>query len=210
MPMEARHRPRRGGSPPAPDRAAGVLEEVVDATGRIKADCRKAVFGRKALAFRVRAWYPGVAEDMGDALVRLVPGAPDPGKQWLQTQFEGTWPPPLSRKGCAIKPGKEKAVQAQGRCSNAGCFYCRRHVVLVIRGATQLARRLQNVADPSRTRLLRAARSPDDSRLPFEKRRSASATARRIVRGDPKVPQSADWWPGEKAGMRPPALRPED
>ena len=121
------------------DRAAGVLEEVVDSTGRIKADCRKAVFGRKVVARPVRAWYLGVAKDMCDTFVRLLPGCPDPVKQWLQTQFEGTWPFLLSRKGCAIKPGKEEAVQVQGWCSNAGCPDCRRHVVLVIRGATQLA-----------------------------------------------------------------------
>ena len=91
----------------------------------------------------------------------------------------------------------------QGWRPDAGYPDCRKHVLLVIRGATQLARRLQNAADSSCAWLMRATRSSGDSRLPYEKRRSTSTTARRMVRGDPKVPESMDWRPGEKANKRP-------
>ena len=101
-------------SSPASDRAAGVWEEVVDAMGRIKADCRRAVFGRKVLALRARARYLGVAKKMRDKLAQLLPDGPDPANQWIQTQFEGNWPFPLSRKGFVVKPGNEKAVLVQG------------------------------------------------------------------------------------------------
>ena len=82
--------------------------------------------------------------------------------------------------------------------------------MLVIRGVTQLARRLQNVDNPSRTWLLRATHSSDESRFPFEKRRSAVTAARRIVRGNPVNPKSVDWWPGRKAEQRPTAEIPSE
>ena len=69
---------------------------------------------------------------------------------------------------------------------------------------------MQNVADSPCAWLLRATHSSDDSRVPYEKRRSTSTTARRMARGDPKVPESMDWWPGEKANKPPQATGPEE
>ena len=74
----------------------------------------------------------------------------------------------------------------------------------------QLACRLQNVDNPSCTWVLRATHSSDESRFPFDKRRSEVTTARRIVRGGPENKESADWWPGRKAELRPAAEIPSE
>ena len=129
---------------------------------------------------------------MRNTLVPLLPKAPDPANWWVNAPWTGEWPFALSRKGCKEKPGNEKKGRAQGWRENAGCIECRRHVVLVIRGATQLACRLKNVGNPSRTWLLRATRSSDESRFPFAKRRSELTTTRRVVRGGPGDPKSVD------------------
>ena len=56
--------------------------------------------------------------------------------------------------------------------------------------------------------MLRATRSSDEGRSPFEERRSECATARRLVRGHPDVDGSVDHWPGNKASRRPEASCP--
>ena len=185
------------------DRASGVLKTVVDVIDTMKEACRKAVFGRKVLSFRIREMYVGLALKLCKTLVPLLPDVPDAVDMWMDTPWQGDWPFDISCKGCRCKPGKEGHEQAHGWCTSAGCLDCRRHVVLVIRGVTQLACRLQNVDNPSCTWLLRATHSSDESRFPFEKRRSEVATARRMVRGCPENAKSVDWWPGSKAELRP-------
>ena len=92
--------------------------------------------------------------------------------------------------------------------STPGCPDCRRHVVFVIRGATQLACRLKTLGNQSRNWTLRATRSSDEGRFPFGKRRSAGTTARRRVGGHPDAECSVDLWPGAKTCRRPEASRP--
>ena len=58
--------------------------------------------------------------------------------------------------------------------------------------------------------MLRATHRSDESRFPFDKRRSALPTARRIVRGSPINPKSVDWWPGLKASNFPAVPTPSD
>ena len=82
-------------------------------------------------------------------------------------------------------------------------------MVLVIRGVTQLARRLKTLGNPSRNWMLRATRSSGETRFPFDKKRSEPTTARRLVRGDPKMDGPFDLRPGAKAKLRPDASCPD-
>ena len=189
-------------------RAAGVIKSVKDVVDTIKDECREAVFGKKVLAFRMRKMYIDLATSLCTTLVPILPDVPDAVDEWLNTPWTGSWPFELSCKGCKVKPGREGDPHVQGWCTQAGCYECRRHIVLVIRGVTQLACRLKNVDDPACTWMLRATHSSDESRFPFEKRQSACTTARRIVRGNPGNPKSVDFWPGRKAEGRPPASIP--
>ena len=50
-------------------RAAGVIKSVKDVMDTIKDDCREAVFGKKVLAFRMRAMYIDLAVDLCATLV---------------------------------------------------------------------------------------------------------------------------------------------
>ena len=68
---------------------------------------------------------------------------------------------------------------------NPGCPARKRHVVPVIRGATQLACRLEVANDAERKWMLRATRSSDEVRYLSERRRPARSTARRLVRWPP-------------------------
>ena len=128
----------------------------------------------------------------------------------MDAPWSGEWPFELSRQVCKVRSGHENQRKAEGRRSDAGRIECRRHVVLVIRGATRLACCLQNVDNPSCTWVLRATHSSDESRFPCEKRRSAVTTARRIVRGNPVNSKSIYWWPGCKAEQRPTADIPSE
>ena len=128
---------------------------------------------------------------------------------WSRDPIAGDWPFPLSCKGCnGSKSLGRSAKAAQGWRPNPGCRDCRRHVVLVIRGVTQLACRLKTLGNPSRNWTLRATRSSDETRFPFDKRRSEPTTARRLVRGDPEVGGPFDFWPGS-VELRPEACCPE-
>ena len=197
-------------SPSLPDRASGALEEVVKITDHAKADCSRAVFGHHVMAFKFQGWYLGVAKQLCEQLAPLSSGGPKAVDRWLKQLFVGDWPCPLSCKGReGVSPPGRESKPAQQWCSAPGCPACRRHVVSVIRGVTQLARRLKLSDNPSCDWALRATRSSDESRPPFEKRRSEPATARRLVRGHPDADGSADYWPGDKAELRPEAPRPD-
>ena len=58
---------------------------------------------------------------------------------------------------------------------------------------------------------LDVARYPQFGRdaFPFDEKRSEPTTARRLVRGDPKVDGPFDLWPGAKAKLRPDASCPD-
>ena len=49
----------------------------------------------------------------------------------------------------------------------------------------------------------RACRGADKSRTPHGKRKSVKTTVRRMVRGTSKCGAPVDYWPGEKAIVRP-------
>ena len=63
---------------------------------------------------------------------------------------------------------------------------------LVIRGVTQLARRLKTSDNPSRNWMLRATRSSDETRFLFDERLSEQTAARRHARGGPQGDESFD------------------
>ena len=153
--------------PPVSDRATGVIKSAVDVVDAIKDSRREAVFGREALPFYVRAMYLGLASRLRKTLAPMLPDVPDAVDLWVDTPWAGEWPFELSRRGCKVKPGREEKEQVQGWRSDAGRIQRRRHVVLVIRGVTQLACRLQNVDNSACAWLLRATHSSDESRFPF-------------------------------------------
>ena len=178
--------------------------------GRVKADCRRDVFGRHVMTFQFQGWYPGVANKLREQLAPLLSNEPDAVKRPLQPPFERDWPFPCSCKGRrVVKPPVKDSGPVQNWRSAPGCPACRRHVVLVIRGVTQLARRLKISDNPSRNWMSRATHSSDEGRFPFAKRWPECATARRLVRGHPDADGSVDLWSGEEAGRRPAASCPD-
>ena len=98
---------------------------------------------------------------------------------------------------------------AQSWRPNPGCPARKRHVVLVIRGVTQLACRLQVANDAEREWMLRATHNSDEVRYPSDRRRSTRVTARCLVRGSPAAQYSVHSWPGSEARNRPPASYPD-
>ena len=50
--------------------------------------------------------------------------------------------------------------------------------------------------------ILSAYHGSDETRDPFEKRKSAALAARRLVRGPEAFPKSVDHWPGAKMSLR--------
>ena len=74
-----------------------------------------------------------------------------------------------------------------------GCAQRKKRVVLVIRGATQLAHRLDVLGNNECKWLLRATHNSDETRNPSEVRRSVGTTTRGLVRGSPTVGQYADY-----------------
>ena len=116
----------------------------------------------------------------------------------------------MSRKGCKVsKPGAESGKSVQSWLPTPGRPACRRHVLMVIRGVSQLARRLQVLGDGQCKWMLRTTRNSDEVRYPSDKRRSTCASARRLVRGSQDVDASGDFRSGITARSRPPASRPD-
>ena len=100
--------------PHVSDRAAGVIKSVKDVVDTIKDTCRQAVFGRKVLAFHVRAMYLDMASKLRKMLAPMLQDVPDAVDLWVNTPWSGEWPFAISRKGCKVKPGREQDQQVQG------------------------------------------------------------------------------------------------
>ena len=185
------------------DRAAGLLQEIAKIMENVRTNCRRAVFGRRLVACKFQKWFLGAARKLRDILAPLLPSGPNAVERWLDEPFEVKWPPPLSRCGCKsnVSVGHETAA-TQSWCPNEGFPQCRRHIVLVSRGVTQLACRLRTLGDSSRYWMISATHSSDETRSPFEKRQAVATTARRLVRGSAQAPESCDFWPGAKACAR--------
>ena len=88
-------------------RAAGVIKSVKDVVGAIKDSCRTAVFGKKVLAFQVRAMYIDLASRLCKMLVPMLQDVPDAVDLWVNTPWKGDWPFVLSCKGCKVQQGRE-------------------------------------------------------------------------------------------------------
>ena len=138
--------------------------------GDVKVDCRRAVFGRHVMTFQSQGWYLGAAQKLRELLAPFSPNEPDAVERWLQQPFVGDWPFPLSCKGRkVVKPPAKDSVPVQNWRPAPVCPASRRHVVLVIRGVAQLARRLEISGNPSRNWMLRATHSSDERCFPFAK-----------------------------------------
>ena len=92
-------RPQGEESPPVSDRAAGVIGEGVKVMGHVKPVCRRAVFGRRVMAFQFQCWRLGDAKKMCEQLAPLLTEEADAVERWLQQPFVGERPFPLSCKG---------------------------------------------------------------------------------------------------------------
>ena len=92
---------RRDGQGPKAlsERATGMLEEVVKAKDHVKADCRRAVFGRRVLTFRLQGWYLGAAKNLREISAPSLSPEPNAVERWPSEPFEGAWPFPLPSKG---------------------------------------------------------------------------------------------------------------
>ena len=121
-------------------------------------------------------------------------------EDWLLSPADGVWDFNLSRKGLRpCSPDCELRTPGVTWCDPPGCPARKGHVLLGLRGATQLACRLNVLGDSECVWLLRATRNSGDVRDPFEKRRSSRATARRLVRGLPSVEASEDQGEGDQS-----------
>ena len=89
-------RPKGEESPPAPDRAAGALEEVVEVMDHVEPVFRRAVFGRRVMSFQFQRWYLGIAKKMCEQLAPWLTEEVDAVEQWLQQSYVGEWYFPLS------------------------------------------------------------------------------------------------------------------
>ena len=81
-------------------RAAGVIKNAKDVVDTIKDTCRSAVFGKKVLAFQMRAMYIDLASRLCRMLVPMLQDVPDAVDLWVNTPWTGDWPFVLSCKGC--------------------------------------------------------------------------------------------------------------
>ena len=113
-----------------------------------------------------------MARNLREISAPLLSPGPNALERWLREPFGGAWPFPLPCKGRKVaKPPAEVLKPSQGWRPGPGCPDCRRYVVFVIRGVTQLARRLATWDNPARNWMLRATHSSAEGRFPFEKRR---------------------------------------
>ena len=202
-------RPPNETPPAASGHAAGVLEEIATVMSRADEARRPSVLRGNILTFQSQRWYLRLGTKLYEQLVPSLSNDDAAIEQWLAEPFQGTWPFPLSCKGRKVsEPVAESEKPVQSRRPTPGCPACRRRVLMVICGVTQLARRLQVLDDSDCKWLLRATHNSDEVRYPSDKRRSTCTSARRLVRGSPDVDASEDFWPGNQARSRPPASCP--
>ena len=148
------------------------------------------MFGGAVFAHRRQRWYISVGTQLRKTLVEIV----DSDRMSVQTQMHPppsvVWPLPISQ------------LSRTASCRNPGRLKCERRPVMVIRGISQVARRLLRFDNP-----VRARRGADDARTPQCARESVKTTVRRLVRGSPSFHTSVDFWPGVKAGKRSPVAQ---
>ena len=161
---------------------------------------RAAVFRRRLTTSAFREWYLSVAVEMRQVSVSLLDRAKCTVEHWLQVPFVGDWPFGVSRKGLKLRT-KNCEWRAPGKTwgDMPGCAQRKNRVVLAIRGASLLARRLDVLGIEECKWPLCATHNSDETRNP----RSERQYARRLVRGSPTVGQSVDCWPGVTAARRP-------
>ena len=116
-------------------------------------------------------------------------------QDWMLTYSVGEWPFPITCEG------------RMRYCAASGRPKCKRRVVMIVRGITQLARRLLGAGAPDVVWLLRACRGADISRAPHSVRLSAKTTARGLIRASPLREAYRDYWPGTTALKLPPSVR---
>ena len=75
--------------PELPDRAAGILEEIVTATSHVDAAHRAAVFRRNVMSFRLQQWYLSAGTDLRKTLADLLRRDELTVEPWLAKSFVG-------------------------------------------------------------------------------------------------------------------------
>ena len=191
------------GGPSSSGRAPGALGEVMKVADLIPPEDRSKVSMCRILTGRLQRGMLSLGWELRAKLLESLEVSERTPDELLQEPFEGTWPVDLPCKGLRLRDPEDTWRDSPGSPVR------RKHVPLVLRGATQVARQL-NVLDNSECKwLLRATHNSDEVRKPFEKRQSARSTARLLVRGSPTVETSVDLWPGRQTASRPAVAFPE-
>ena len=88
---------RREGAEPPPlsDHASGARRRL-RASDHVKADCRRAVFGRHVMTFQLQDWRLGAAEKLFEQLAQFLSNNSDAVERWLRQPSVGDWPFPVS------------------------------------------------------------------------------------------------------------------
>ena len=103
------------------------------------------------------------------------------------------------RRGCVSRPFPISRVGRLENCAGPGGGTRRCRVVMIVRGAAQIACRLSDLDKAELVWLLRACRGAGSSRTPHGERESVKTAERRMVRGSPKCGASVHYRPGEMA-----------
>ena len=174
------------------DESGRALQDSASATGSPQEEARGAASQRRILAHRAQRRYVGSGLKMRAALASALIESGLP-------QQTGSWPSELSCAGSVVctRPDCKKCLYRANARPFPGCSERERRMLMIARGITQLARRLDVWGDHECAWLLRATHSSDEVRRPESMRESVRVSGRRLVRGSPLVPESVDFSPGE-------------
>ena len=188
--------------PIAMARVSSSIWEVPPGTASVTQDIPKmllpsdpsvasAMFDRAVFARRWKRRYISLGEQVSEPLVNALSTAELSVQSWMRAPASGERPFPISR------------ADRLRQCASLGRDKCKRRVVMIVRGAAQVACRLSGLDNAELVWLLLACHFADNSRTPHGKCESAKTTVRRLARGSPICEASADSWPGQQALNRP-------
>ena len=171
--------------------AASFLQDIAELLQVSQMKTARSTFGRANFAFKCQRWFVRLGAISRHELASALSHGYRCAQDWILTQYVGKWPFPITCDG------------RMRDCAAPGCPKCKRSVVVITRGITQLARRLLGADAPELAWLLRARHGADNSRAPHGVQQAVKTTARRLIRGSPSCEASRDYWPGTKALGRP-------
>ena len=120
---------------------------------------RSPFFKRGLFARDLQCWYLDLGIKICSTLLRVLRAASIIAENWFQSPQTDVWPLELPCKGLISRKVENcpKCVSKE-ICPPPGRTACRRRVLWILRGITQLARRLEVLNGDVCVRLLRATR----------------------------------------------------